>query len=370
MKKVRCVIMRGGTSKGVFFHENDLPRDIEERTRVILRVMGSPDKRQIDGLGGADILTSKVAIIGPPSKEGADVDYIFGQVGVNEPLIDWGFVCGNLSAAVGPFAVDEGFVKAQEQRTIVKVFCPNVGKFLTVEFPTKDGRTVEDGDYMIDGVPGSGAKIGLDYSDTAGLLTGSLLPTGNRKDVLEVKNIGSIEASIIDVAMLVVFVRARDMGLKGPESANELGANRELLDTLEQIRVAAACRVNLDEKNHFMPVIAMVQDPVPWKNNMTGEMMNPEDVTFLSKVYGARMIHNAYPGAGCITTGVAAKMKGTIVNEFVPPDVESNETVNIGHFSGLISVDIICQEKDSEFRIKKAVMYRTARRILEGSVYV
>ncbi|AGL02054.1 2-methylaconitate cis-trans isomerase PrpF family protein [Desulfoscipio gibsoniae] len=370
MKKVRCVIMRGGTSKGVFFHENDLPRDIEERMRVILKVMGSPDKRQIDGLGGADILTSKVAIIGPPSNEDADVDYIFGQVGINEPLIDWGFVCGNLSAAVGPFAVQEGLVKAQEQRTIVKVFCPNVGKYLTVEFPTIDGRTVDDGDYAIDGVPGTGAKIALDYSDTAGLLTGSLLPTGNRKDVLKVDNIGDIEASIIDVSMLVAFVRARDLGLKGPESANELDANRELINTLEQIRVAAARLVNLDEKYYYMPVVAMVQEPVPWKNNMTGEIMNPEHVTILSKAYGARMIHKAYPGTGCVTTGVAAKMKGSIVNEFVPPGVEGNGTVTIGHFSGLISVDIKCQEKDSEFLIEKAVMHRTARRIMEGYVYV
>lgn len=370
MKKIRCVIMRGGTSKGVFFHENDLPRDSEERTRVVLKVMGSPDKRQIDGLGGADILTSKVAMVGPPSREDADVDYTFGQVGITEPVIDWGFICGNLSAAVGPFAVEEGLVQAREPQTKVRIFCPRVGKYLSVEFPTREGKAVYEGDYVIDGVPGAGAKIALDYSDTAGILTGRFLPTGKRKDVLTVKNIGDIEVSIVDVAIPVAFVRARDLGLKGPESAKELDANKELLATLEQIRVAAARLAGLEEKALLMPIVALVQEPVPWRNNITGEIMNPEDVTLLSKVYAVGMMHKAYPVTGSIATAVAAKLKGSIVNEFVPPGTEDNGTVTIGHFSGLISVDVSCREKDSEFRIEKAVMYRTARKIMEGYVYV
>jgi Uncharacterized protein conserved in bacteria len=370
MEKIRCVIMRGGTSKGVFFRENDLPCDIEERKRVILKVMGSPDKRQIDGLGGADILTSKVAIIGPPSKEDADLDYSFGQIGINEPIIDWGFVCGNLSAAVGPFAVEEGLIKAQGLRTSVKVYCPNVGKYLTIEFPTKEGKVVYEGDYVIDGVPGSGAKIALDFSDTAGMLTGKLLPTGNRKDVIEVKNIGKIEVSIIDASMPVAHIRARDFGLMGTESAVELDANKELLHTLEQIRVAVARLIKLDEENYFMPAVALVQEPVPWKNSKTGEMMNPENITILSKVYGARMMHKAYPGTASIATAVAVRLKGSVVHEFIPPSAADNETITIGHFAGLISVDVICREKDSKFWIEKAVAHRTARRIMEGYVYL
>ena len=370
MAKLKCVIMRGGTSKGVFFHENELPENIEERTKTVLRVLGSPDKRQIDGLGGADILTSKIAIVGPPSRKDADVDYIFGQVGITEPIVDWGTICGNLSAAVGPFAVDEGLVRAREPRTTVKVFCKNVGKYLSLEFETCAGKAVYEGNYAIDGVPGTGSKISLDYSDTAGILTGSLLPTGNRKDVLEIKNIGPIEATIIDVSTPVVFIRARDLGLTGTETAREMDADRKLIESLEHIRLEAARIVGLEGKSAFMPMLALVQEPVPWTNFITGEPMRPEGVTIMSKVYAAGMMHKAYPGTGCVTTGVAAKLKGSIVDEFVSPEDKDNETVIIGHFSGVISVDVRCCDEGGIFELEKAIMYRTARRIMEGYVYV
>ncbi|HOP86710.1 MAG TPA: PrpF domain-containing protein [Syntrophorhabdaceae bacterium] len=370
MAKLKCVIMRGGTSKGVFFHENELPENIEERTKTVLRVLGSPDKRQIDGLGGADILTSKIAIVGPPSRKDADVDYIFGQVGITEPIVDWGTICGNLSAAVGPFAVDEGLVRAREPRTTVKVFCKNVGKYLSLEFETCAGKAVYEGNYAIDGVPGTGSKISLDYSDTAGILTGSLLPTGNRKDVLEIKNIGPIEATIIDVSTPVVFIRARDLGLTGTETAREMDADRKLIESLEHIRLEAARIVGLEGKSAFMPMLALVQEPVPWTNFITGEPMRPEGVTIMSKVYAAGMMHKAYPGTGCVTTGVAAKLKGSIVDEFVSPEDKDNETVIIGHFSGVISVDVRCRDEGGIFELEKAIMYRTARRIMEGYVYV
>lgn len=370
MKKLRCVIMRGGTSKGVFFNENELPRDIEERTKVILRVIGSPDKRQIDGLGGADILTSKVAIIGPPSRKDADVDYIFGQVGITEPTIDWGWFCGNLSAAVGPYAVDEGMVRARGPKTTVRVYCVNVDKYLNVEFSTENGKTVYEGDFAVDGVPGTGSKISIDYSGTTGALTGSLLPTGKPKDVLEVRNFGKIEASILDVSTVVAFVRARDLGLNGTESARDLDSNRDLIESMEQIRLEAARISNIEAKTALMPMLALVQEPVPWVNLATGELMRTDDVTILSKVYAAGMMHKAYPGTGCVTTGVAAKMKGSIVSEFVRPKAGRNGTVKIGHFSGCISVDVECSENNSSFRLEKAAMYRTARRIMEGYVYI
>ncbi len=370
MAKLRCVIMRGGTSKGVFFHENEVPEDIDERTKTVLRVLGSPDKRQIDGLGGADILTSKVAIVGPPSRKDADIDYIFGQTSITEPMIDWGTICGNLSAAVGPFAADEGLVRAQKQRTAVRVFCRNVGKYLGIEFDTRAGKAVYEGNYAIDGVPGTGSKISLDYSDTAGILTGKLLPTGNRRDVLEVKNIGRIEATIIDVSTPVVFVRARDFGLKGTELAKDMDADRKLIESLEQVRLDAARLAKIEGKSAFMPMLALVQKPVPWVNYITGEAMKPEGVTIMSKIYAAGMMHKAYPGTGCVTTGVAAKMKGSIVNEFIQPEKAEKETVTIGHFSGLISVDVRCQDEGDGFQLQRAVMYRTARRIMEGYVYV
>jgi 2-methylaconitate cis-trans-isomerase PrpF len=370
MAKLQCVIMRGGTSKGVFLRENEVPEDIDERTKVVLRVLGSPDKRQIDGLGGADILTSKVAVVGPPSRKDADVDYVFGQVSITEPMIDWGTICGNLSGAVGPFAVDEGLVRVQGPRTSVRVFCKNVGKYLGLEFETRAGRAVYEGSYAIDGVPGTGSKISLDYSDTAGILTGSLLPTGNRKDVLEVKKVGQIEATIIDVSTPVVFVRASDLGLKGTELAKDMDADRKLIESLEEIRLAAARAAKIEGKSAFMPMLALVQKPVPWVNYITGKPMKPDGVTIMSKIYAAGMMHKAYPGTGCVTTGVAAKMKGSIANEFIQPEEAEKETVTIGHFSGLISVDVRCRDEGKAFGLQKAVMYRTARRIMEGYVYV
>lgn len=370
MAKLKCVIMRGGTSKGVFFHDNELPENIGERTKTVLRVLGSPDKRQIDGLGGADLLTSKVAIVGPPSRKDADVDYVFGQVSVTEPVIDWGTICGNLSAAVGPFAVDEGLVRAQGPRTTVRVFCRNVDKYLGLEFETGAGKAVYEGNYAIDGVPGTSSKISLDYSGTAGILTGSLLPTGNRKDVLEVKGVGKIEATIIDVSTPVAFVRARDLGLKGTEAAKDMDGDRKLIESLEQIRLEAARLAKLEGKSIFMPMLALVQEPVPWTNFITGAPMKTEGVTIMSKIYAAGMMHKAYPGTGCVTTGVAAKLKGSIVDEFISPADKDRETVTIGHFSGLINVDVRCRDEGGAFELEKAVMYRTARRIMEGYVYV
>jgi 2-methylaconitate cis-trans-isomerase PrpF len=348
MKKLRCVIMRGGTSKGVFFHENELPQDIGERTQLLLRVFGSPDKRQIDGLGGADILTSKVVIIGPPSRSDAQVDYVFGQVGITEPVIDFGVICGNLSSAVGPFAIDEGLIRAKEPKTSVSIFCAKVNRYLTADIEVKNGKAVYEGNFSIDGVPGTGSRISLDYSDTAGLITGHLLPTGNKKDILEIKGLGKIEVSIIDTSTVAVFVRASDLGLKGPESPKEIEGNKDLMSILEEI----------------------VQKPVPWVNFVSGIMMKAEEADLLSKLYTPGAMHKAYPGTGCITTGVAAKMKDTIVNELLSQEQKKKDKLMIGHFSGLMPVEIRAREEGGTFKLEKAVMYRTARRIMEGHVYV
>jgi len=371
MKKLRCVIMRGGTSKGVFFHENELPQDLGERTQLLLRVFGSPDKRQIDGLGGADILTSKVVIIGPPSRSDAHVDYIFGQVGITEPVIDFGVICGNLSSAVGPFAIDEGLIRAKEPMTTVRIFCTNVNRYLTADIEVRNGKAVYEGDYSIDGVPGTGSRISLDYSDTAGLITGHLLPTGNKKDILEIKGLGKVEVSIVDASTVAVFVRASDLGLKGPESPKEIEGNKDLMNILEEIRIRTAQLANLGEKSKIqLPMVAIVQKPVPWVNFVSGTMMKAEEADLLSKIYAPGTMHKAYPGTGCITTGVAAKMKNTIVHELLSQEQKKKDKLMIGHFSGLMGVEVSSREEGSSFKLEKAIMYRTARRIMEGYVYV
>ncbi|RLA91862.1 MAG: 3-methylitaconate isomerase [Deltaproteobacteria bacterium] len=370
MEKLRCVIMRGGTSKGVFFHENELPYDLEKRKEVLLRVMGSPDKRQIDGLGGADILTSKVVIIAPPSRKDADVDYIFGQVGITEPEIDFSLICGNLSSAVAPFAIDEGLVRAKEPITKVRIYCPNVDRYLTSEVRVKDGKAVYEGDFRIDGVPGTGSKISLDYSGTAGLITGKLLPTGNRKDIVDIKELGKIEVSIIDASTVVAFIKAAEIGLKGDESPIDIEKEKDLIDLLENIKIACAELANLTGRSPLLPMIAVVQKPVSWVNFVTGKKMKIENVDILSKIYASGMMHKAYPVTGCVATGAAARMKGTVVNEIISEKGKKDDTLIIGHFSGTIPIKAKGSEIDDEFKLEKAIVYRTARRIMEGYVYI
>ena len=370
MKRLRCVIMRGGTSKGVFFKENEVPQDPEERKKVILRVLGSPDKRQIDGLGGADNQTSKVVIIGPPSRKDAEIDYIFGQVGIGEPTIDFGTICGNLSGAVGPYAVDEGFIKAREPITKVRIFCPIVNRYLSTEVEVREGKAVYEGDFKIDGVPGTGSRISVDFSDTGGLTTGNLLPTGNRKDILGVKRLGKIDVSIVDASTVVAFVRATDLGLKGTESPKDIDGDKNLINTMEEIRLTVAELVSLGGKSPLLPMLAIVQRPVPWVNFLTGDTMIPEEADILSKIYAAGMIHKTYPGTGCIATGVAAKIKGTLVNELLSKEQELKNSLIIGHPSGLMPIEITGREEGGSFSIERAAIYRTARRIMEGYVYI
>src|SRR4249919_1381423 len=249
-RPVRCVIMRGGTSKAVFLREADLPVSPQARLKTILAIFGSPDTRQIDGLGGADPLTSKVAIIGPvragnPRAAHTHLTYTFGQVEIGEPEVDYISVCGNISSAVGAYAVYEGFVEPTEPITVVRVYNTNLDRVLTLEVPVEGGRPKEHGDYAVPGVPGTGAKILVDLSDTAGGATGSLLPSGRAIDRLDVAGVGAIDVSLVDIGNAHVFVRARDIGLTGTETAAEIDADDELRHRLERIRGAAGSRMGM-----------------------------------------------------------------------------------------------------------------------------
>ena len=376
MEKIRCAILRGGTSKAMFLMENDLPRDHAARDKVILKVFGSPDVRQIDGLGGADPLTSKLAIIGPSSRPDADVDYTFGQVSINKPYIDYSGNCGNISSAVGPFAIDEGLVRCQEGITTVRIHNTNTGKLIIADVPTVDGKAAVLGDCVCDGVPGTGAMIMLDYSDTTGAVTKKLLPTGNPVDVLDIPGFGKIEASLVDVANPMVFVRAKDLGLTGIETPQQVNSNPELLKTLESIRGAAAVIMGMAkdpaealELVPAFPMIAFVSPPQDYTDFTTGNPIKASDVDVVSRLMFMQVIHKTYAGTGTVCTGSAAVIPGTVVYEQINKPREK-KLLRIGHPAGVIDIEMASDLAEGKVAITRAAISRTARRIMDGSVYV
>ena len=367
--KIPAVIMRGGTSKGIFIKSNHLPKDKDQRDKTIMAVFGSPDVRQINGLGGADPLTSKLAIIGASTHPDADVDYTFAQVGIDRAVVDYSGNCGNISSAVGPFAIDEGFVNAVEPITSVRIHNTNTGKILVAEVEVENGRAKVTGDCKIAGVPGLGSKIMLNFAGTAGSATGKLLPTGNVKDTIST-SFGAIEASIVDCANAMVFIKAKDMGIKGTETPKEIDGNRELLARLEEIRAKVAVLIGLSEtpeeataKSPAFPMIAMVSEPADYIDFTSGNTISRADVSLVSRLMFMQVLHKTYAGTGTVCTGAAAKIPGTVVNDVIaePDDVAA---VRIGHPAGVISIEA----KVVDGKVERAAFSRTARRIMEGQV--
>jgi 2-methylaconitate cis-trans-isomerase PrpF len=366
MKRIPTVIYRGGTSKGIFLKENDLPKDPATRDAVICAIFGSPDKRQIDGLGGADVLTSKLAIIGPPSRPDADIDYTFGQVSVDAPSIYYGALCGNISAAVGPYAIDEGFVRPEEPFTTIRIHATNNGRMIEARVPVQGNRVQVGGDYSIDGVPGTGAKIELNWADTAGANTGSLLPTGNVKDVLEVEGVGSITASIVDVGNPGVFVNAADMGLKGTETADDLDSDSELIQKSEAITKAAMEKINN---------IALLTYVAPSANYMssTGDEVTTNQIDYLVRMIFLGKTHKTYAVSQINCCGTAALIPGTVVHDVTAPGLKDRGGVRMGHPAGIAELEGLEVEDSDDpggVRVKKLVVYRTARRLMEGYAFV
>ncbi len=378
--RIRCVIMRGGTSKAVFFHENDLPADRENRDRIILRAFGSPDLRQIDGLGGANSSTSKVAIIGPSSRPDADVDYTFGQVSVDMPVVGMAMNCGNISSAVGPFAIDEGLVRAVEPVTTVRIFNTNTQKRIIAQVPVQNGRALSRGDYAINGVPGNGARIDLEFEDPGGAVSGKLLPTGNPTDVLTVDG-KAYTVSIVDAANPVVFVRAEDFGLRGTELPAEFESRpdaKAISATFEKIRGQAAVLVGLvpeaslaKTKSPELPKIGFYTAPTAY-TDATGQKVGAEDIDIVGRLFSMGKMINAYMGTGAICTIVAANIPGTVVNRIVGEKLGDRiPLVRIGHPFGVMPVRGILEETpDGTSSVKRGVISRTARRIMEGWVYI
>lgn len=367
-KSIPCVIMRGGTSKGVYFKASDLPtKKKEELDKIILAIFGSPDPMQIDGLGGTHSHTSKTMIVTPSSKPDIDVEYTFGQVAIEKPLIDYGGNCGNLTSAVGPFAINEGLVEPEEPITSVVLYNTNTEKTIIAEVPVENGWAKTRGDFSIDGVPGTAAKIVNRYLDPGGSVTGSLFPTGNLVDELDIEE-GEIKCSIVDATNPVVFVKAADIGLTGKELPAEINSNQELLRKLEGIRSQAAEVIRIVEhseeatdKSPGIPKMAFVAEPQGYTNSL-GEEVRAEEINLLPRIMSMQKAHHAYAMTGAMCTAAAAKLEGTVVNEVAR--IERDE-VTIGHPKGKITVEVKVEEQ----QVKELIVTRTARRLMKGKAY-
>lgn len=381
-RKIPCVYMRGGTSKAVFFRDEDLPQDVKERDKVILSAFGSPDRRQIDGMGGANTSTSKVAVIKKSDRPGIDVDYDFGQVDVMAPIVGKTMNCGNISSAVGPYAIDEGLVEAVEPMTEVHIFNTNTQKEIIAQVPVKDGRFWSEGDFAIDGVPGTASRVLLKFVAPQGAASGKLLPTGNVKDTIEVE--GKVyEYSFVDAANPVIFVHPEDFGVKGTEIPSEFNALpncKDICRKLEVIRGTGAILLGFAKdledarvNSQTLPKIAFATAPVDYIAG-SGRNVKANEVDIVGRLFSVNMkMIDAYMGTGAICTVTAANTPGTIVNEIARKSCGGDriEHLRIGHPWGVMDAYADLQiNEDGTHTVLSGNLDRTARRIMEGYVYV
>ena len=374
-RRIRCVVMRGGTSKGVFFHAKDLPADAATRDRVLLAAFGSPDARQIDGLGGANALTSKAAIIAPAADPDIDVNYTFGQVSIDNPLVDYCGNCGNISSAVGPFAIDEGLVPVQEPVTIVRIFNTNTRKIIEAAVPVIDGCAAVDGDCIIAGAPGSGASIGLTFIDPGGAVTGHLLPTGRPTDRLAIPGWGELEVSLVDAGNPAVFFRAHDAGLTATETLAELESQPGVLALFEQIRSQAAVMMGLVEdaslatlRSPAVPKVTAVAPSATYTSS-AGHVVTAGAVDLVARTMSMQRPHGAFALTGAIALAAAATLPGSVVAAVVGPDFKVGGPLRIGHPAGTMDLTVEATAGTSEAGLRVTIS-RTARRLMDGYVYV
>lgn len=373
-ERIRAAIIRGGTSKGVYLLANELPKDPATRDRVILAIFGSPDPRQINGLGGADPLTSKMAIIAASSRPDADVDYTFGYVGIDKTVVDYDGNCGNISQGVGPFAVDEGLVPVTEPITTVRIFNTNTRKVIEAAVPVKDGKALTEGDFFVNGVPGTGAKILLNFVNSAGSKTGKLLPTGNVVDKMELQDGRSIRVSLVDAANPAVFVQAAEIGFTGKELPKDTVADPRILELMEEIRVKAALVMRLapspEKVSPAVPKVAFVAPPQEYETS-TAKIVAASECDVLARTKALAVMHKAYAVTGGICVGAAALIEGTVVNEVAGERAKTSGVVRVGHPSGVSDFVITVVKKPSgEFELTRSGVAGTARRIMDGYVYV
>ena len=384
--KIPATYMRGGTSKGVFFSLQDLPEAAQvpgpARDALLLRVIGSPDPydKQIDGMGGATSSTSKTVILSKSIKADHDVDYLFGQVSIDKPFVDWSGNCGNLSAAVGSFAVSNGLVDAsripRNGVAVVRVWQANIGKTIIAHVPITNGEVQETGDFELDGVTFPAAEVQLEFMDPAAEeegAGGSMFPTGNLIDELQVPGVGTFQATLINAGIPTIFINAEDIGYKGTELQGAINGDPKALLMFETIRAHGALRMglisSLDEaaKRQHTPKVAFVAKPADYVAS-SGKAIAAGDVDLLVRALSMGKLHHAMMGTAAVAIGTAAAISGTLVN-LAAGGVERS-AVRFGHPSGTLRVGAEASLENGEWVVKKAIMSRSARVLMEGYVRV
>ncbi len=369
--------MRGGTSKGLFFRAADLPADAGARDSFLLRAIGSPDPygRQLDGMGGGVSSLSKAMVVSRSGRPGVDVDYDFGQVAVDRAMIDRRSNCGNLSSAVGVFAVEAGLVSPPDGKAVVRMFNVNTQKRVDCVLEIEGGHARVGGGCAIAGVAGTGAPIRLDFLDPGGAASGLLLPTGRPVDRLDLPDGTSVAASIVDASTLCVFVRAADLGVPGTALPGELRSRIALMQRLEAIRAEAAVRAGIvttareaTRSSHAIPKVALVTEPAD-APTLSGEMLKAADCDIQVRMLSMGVPHLAIPLTGAMCVGVAAQLPGTLVNECARR-VAPGEAFRVGHASGAIPVAAVVSQRKDGWHADSASVTRTARVLMTGNVWV
>lgn len=377
---IPAVYMRGGTSKGVFFQPHHLPADPAVRDAVLLRVIGSPDpyEKQIDGMGGATSSTSKVVLVSKSSRPNCDVDYRFGQVAVGQPLVDWSGNCGNLTTAVGPFAISQGLVAAPHHGVaIVRIWQVNIQKVIVAHVPVRDGVVVELGDFVLDGVTFPAAEVKLEFLDPGADdegECGAMFPTGRRLDTLTIAHVGDVQATLINAGNPTVFVSAQTLGLTGAELQGDVNGNPGLLARCEAIRAHGAVAMGLAEsvadasaRRQHTPKLAYLGAPASYVSS-SGTRVDAASVDVLARIFSMGKLHHAMTGTGAVAIAAAAAIPGTVVSQVLGG---AQNGVTFGHPSGSLSVGAEAhQVQGDDWVVTKVIMSRTARRLMEGCVLV
>lgn len=376
-RRIPAVFMRGGTSRAVMFRRQDLPAERAQWDAIFLAALGSPDPegRQLDGMGGGVSSLSKVCIVGPPTRADADVDYTFGQVALREALVDYSGSCGNMSSAIGPFALDAGMLPEAPRNgpLAVRIHDTNAGRIIVAHFEARDGEALVDGGLVLDGVAGSGAPVRLEFVDPGGARSGSLLPSGAVRDVLEVPGIGAVDVSMVDAASPGVFIRAEAVGATGVETPQQLDADLPLLQRLDAVRRTAAVAMGLAadaeaaRARPSLPRIAMIGAPRE-ALLANGRRVAASEVDITVRMVSMGQAHRAVPATGALCLAVACRVPGSVAALLAAP--APGAAIRIGHAAGVVLVDAAVDAVQGGFHCRHATLFRTQRRLFEGSVLV